>query len=368
MSGPGETDNVDTSESSLRNIVGRKPPACTHCGRPTLGHDGPVGKKCPLEPMNDDTAGLQFISTTPGQPADNTMTAILHSLKAITDQQSQMQESIRKLQSVETADRSQANAINPTASVQDLREIRSLESEVEQQMRKDPIMTTFAAPTSAGNNTIYQPACYNTCISDNLTNDCSSRQKSGILLRSSDIVKRQEKYPHSFLFYEDSNVSYSNLTMPQFVSGFSCILMSDISEIERQGRTRHLAKLMHFAISYPWFVILQLHKAVVLAIELGRKEWSDDFSDVENSVLLGFANRPKISSASHYTNGPRPNNGVFYCANFQSNSCNFKQKTHSQLIAGVEREVWHICKKCWLSKREKCFHSLSSDVCPFKSK
>ena len=66
----------------------------------------------------------------------------------------------------------------------------------------------------------------------------------------------------------DRRIKYDDLSIQLFVAGFVTIMLkSDITQDELQGRLKLLRKLMFYADTYLWKVILNLHAAIVLEIE-----------------------------------------------------------------------------------------------------
>lgn len=89
-------------------------------------------------------------------------------------------------------------------------------------------------------------------------------------------VVGQQLWPHSELSmgYVSKNVSYDELTLEEFVAGYSAILLlPQVSSHERQHRTEHLGALMYLASVYEWPAVRSFHAAVLLEIERGRLNW-----------------------------------------------------------------------------------------------
>ena len=74
--------------------------------------------------------------------------------------------------------------------------------------------------------------------------------KSGKTAKIATRVVRRQLWPHSELSmgYVSKNVSYDELTLEEFVAGYSAILLlPQVSSHERQHRTEHLGALMYLA-------------------------------------------------------------------------------------------------------------------------
>ena len=83
--------------------------------------------------------------------------------------------------------------------------------------------------------------------------------KSGKEAKPTSEVLFPQFYPQSFLCLTRAqrDTKYDDLTIPEFVAGYAQILQStDLSDLERSERAKHLVSLMYFAQQYEWSAVL----------------------------------------------------------------------------------------------------------------
>ena len=188
---------------------------------------------------------------------------------------------------------------------------------------------------------------------------------SGLFRKTSDDVLRHQEWPHLNLKREycGKNVGFHDLNMAQFVAGELEIIGACKAETERVARTDFLNTLMYDAVKCEWKYILEWYAAWVREIELGNKEWGEDFSRVGNNIM-------KHSTLSHVHDSPRGaynDKSVWFCSNFNREQCN-RDAPHRAKVKGVWRDVVHICAKCYIDSRAENFHSENSAECPLRAK
>lgn len=94
--------------------------------------------------------------------------------------------------------------------------------------------------------------------------------------------------------YVSKNISYDELTLEEFVAGYSAILLlPQVSSHERKHCTEHLGALMYLASIYEWPAVRSFHAAVLSEIERGRLNWEDSFLHLENRTLAGLHKKTK---------------------------------------------------------------------------
>ena len=130
--------------------------------------------------------------------------------------------------------------------------------------------------------------------------------KSGKEGKITSTVLYPQSWPHCYLSITHGrhDVKYEELTLAEFVAGYSQILLSpDLSEVERSSRLKHLVSLMYFSQLYDWQAVLSFHGAVLLEIERGLLKWEDSFLHLESRTLYGHlkAKKPSASASSSAT-------------------------------------------------------------------
>ena len=121
--------------------------------------------------------------------------------------------------------------------------------------------------------------------------------KSGKESKITTTVLYPQLWPHSFLSLTNArrDIKYDDLTLEEFVAGHGQILQSDVPEMERSARLKHLVSLMYFAQQYEWQAALSFHGAILLEIERGLLKWGDSLFHLESRTLYGHPKMPKSS-------------------------------------------------------------------------
>ena len=92
------------------------------------------------------------------------------------------------------------------------------------------------------------------------------------------------KSPEQFVpsYYSSHELKYDDLTLEQFLQGYTVLLQDpSMSKVEQRGRLRLLHDLFIKLPLYKWSVIRSYHAAVARLIELNRRTWDSDYSDVK---------------------------------------------------------------------------------------
>ena len=143
-------------------------------------------------------------------------------------------------------------------SSHDLREFEELSHKVEKRLSKMGLSS--ASEAAADESTSSEDS-----DDDSSSTERSSRKergkrhlKSGKTAKIATRVVRRQLWPHSELSmsYVYKNVSYDELTLEEFVAGYSAILLlPQVSTHERKHRTEHLGALMYLASIYEWTAV-----------------------------------------------------------------------------------------------------------------
>ena len=251
-------------------------------------------------------------------------------------------------------------------SSRDLREFEELSHKVEKRLSKMGLSSASAA--AAGESTSSEDS-----DDDSPSTERSSRKergkrhlKSGKTAKIATRVVRRQLWPHSELSmsYVSKNVSYDELTLEEFVAGYSAILLlPQVSSHERKHRTEHLGALMYLASIYEWTAVRSFHAAVLSEIERGRLHWGDSFLHLENRTLAGLHKKTKDQKRP----APSSSNAVLFCCDYQKGSCSHS-KDHYAMLKGEKKWLCHICAACWVKDKAKQMHSEYADDCPNKPK
>jgi len=212
------------------------------------------------------------------------------------------------------------------------------------------------------------------CVAASNSSNQVIKLKSGKEDKPTSVVVNKQLWPQRFLCVTSmgSEPTYEQLTIAQFVTGYSQLLQSDeISDLERRERQTHLVSLMYFAQQYTWDAVLAFHASVLLEIERGILKWGDSFFHLESRTLY---TKPLIDSTSATTKSTLIivclfplnklcSNAILFCRDYQRGTC--KHTTdHYGYIRGERKWLRHICAKCWVSTRSQEFHREGTPDCP----
>jgi len=160
-----------------------------------------------------------------------------------------------------------------------------------------------------------------------------------------------------------------------FVAGEIEIISTCKSSCEKQGRIGLLKRLMYLNSTYEFATIKTLYAAILRDIEIGLKQWSDDFSSVENAILPKNSSKPKGATFVRRDRlDERPKSTkfgddekVWFCSPYQRNKCLHKGQ-HTVTVKGRLRWALHICASCWQKDSKKLEHPECSSACPYSQK
>lgn len=196
-------------------------------------------------------------------------------------------------------------------------------------------------------------------ISRNEKKRTKEGKKSGKLSKVTNCIVNPQLWPQSelSLSYVSKDIKYDDLTLPEFVAGYSSILtLSSLPDQERQARLAHLMALMYLAVQFPWSIVRDFHAAVLFEIERGRAKWGDSFYHLENRFLhRSYAGKSGSSGSSASPTAQ----GTFYCKDWQTGKCQHKND-HYRLLRNERKWVKHICGKYFRTGQTVARH-LGSD-------
>lgn len=256
----------------------------------------------------------------------------LENLKELNDKSEENLQKTSKAKSTRSHSKSRTRLITP----KDLRSFESVAQSVEKQLSKMGIKEEETE--SSDENSV------NTS-SDDSDDDSHEKQKkrkaskrgklkSGKTAKVSSRVVNPQIWPQSELSlgYVSKNVPFEELTIEEFVAGYSAIILLDISRREKHARIEHLQSLMYLATLYEWPAVRSFHGAVLLEIERGRLSWGDSFLHLENRSLVGSAKKTAKPESKKSSNS----SPVLFCRDYQKGSCT-NSKDHFALLKGEKK-------------------------------
>ena len=200
----------------------------------------------------------------------------------------------------------------------------------------------------------------------------------------SDKDKRRVLWPNEFLGarynnYGKADTKFKQLDLRMLVAGELNIVCSrSVNPIEMQARLKLLSDIVFNSAFYQWAAILKFHAAVLSEVEEGNMEWGDDYSRLEQQMLMPYpsnkAGKTENIRKSEGTRGQNKSNAagsgsgtedrVIFCGDFQQKNCS-QSGSHNGNFFGRQAVLQHICSACWKKDRVKVAHSASSTECPW---
>ena len=189
--------------------------------------------------------------------------------------------------------------------------------------------------------------------------------KSGAKIKKRPVVK-SEDWPHIIANEEnggEDEVNSTNISLSEFLTCFSHIMLTCKSPIEKAGRSALLNAISLILKCLPWAEARNFHNVIMYKIEQDRLNWSSDFQALgkeflDNKVRLNLRSRtPAVSKASSSSEG-RSSGRSFGSSRFNSYN-RFNQEKSKMLHTlichqwnagscsyGDNCRRWHICKSC----------------------
>ena len=104
-----------------------------------------------------------------------------------------------------------------------------------------------------------------------------------------------------------------------------------VSVKEREARLQLLSDINLYSAHYQWPALLKFHAAVLSEVEKGQMQWGDDYSRLEQQMLMPFPltkgkterrQEKGVNAAPKVTNGGgKADDRILYCAEYQNDSC-----------------------------------------------
>lgn len=167
-----------------------------------------------------------------------------------------------------------------------------------------------------------------------------------------------------------SEMKFKQLDMRTLMAGeLNIVSNPKVCDNERKARLQLLGDAVFSSGFYQWPAVLKWYAAVLSEVECGNMEWGDDYSRLEQQMLMPFPihksgkNEKRVDKVREES---RPNNSeerTLFCADYQQKNCAHSDHHNGQLFG---RSAWlqHICSACWKQNKAKLSHPASSTNCP----
>jgi len=190
------------------------------------------------------------------------------------------------------------------------------------------------------------------CDSETELNPLPSKgKKSGRAKTVHDIIIKDIDWPH-FHVYRGSDrkpASFEDLSIPEFVYGFTTQMSRQRNEKVRELMSSHLSMLMRDAIDFPWVNVRNFHGVFLAQMEMDRVAWDSD-TIIQTLRLAYVLNAPR-------TQIPHKNDkdgDKQMCVQYQDGKC-IHDKGH-KTSRGYQH---HACAHCFNVTGNTYSHPLS---------
>ena len=191
-----------------------------------------------------------------------------------------------------------------------------------------------------------------------------SQVKSGKFVKTSLAIQRQEMWPHTTVSKKYAKRStFDNLEFDAFVAGETKIIGNLLASGEPAvGRIKVLSLVAHWMCrTKNWPVVWGLYESIIEEVEMGEKEWDDDFSGHETMLSTW-----QISNDSSSTGMDRGRKEIYWCKAYQGGTCDSPTPHIAQIkLDEPTVPVLHICAFCWTNGKRRKEHA--EQDCPAKS-
>ena len=199
--------------------------------------------------------------------------------------------------------------------------------------------------------------------------------KSGKYVKANINIKRQETWPHTAVSKKYAKrTSYDNLELDAFIAGEAKTIYMDMSVAQRNadalgvnralGRLRVLILIAHWHCKTKnWPSIRSVFESIIEEVELGEREWTDDYSSYE--TVLSSAMNPANNAVLMAEKAPKRALDVYWCKPYQSSQCDLPSPHMASLKPDEPQvPVVHICATCWQNLKKRREHR--EQDCPSK--
>ena len=183
---------------------------------------------------------------------------------------------------------------------------------------------------------------------------------------------QKECWPHiSVLKKYTQRVPFNQLEFNAFVARKTHTIYMMIDTQVALGRLRLLSRIAHWQChSKNWGQIHSLYEAIVELFELGKEDWTLDFSHYEAMVPIYTPNAEGKESKEKDKDKKekeKKTSEVYWCKEFQRGTCTEKVPQMSSIkLDEPQVPVLHIGASCWQKDRKRKDHAESDNTCPYK--
>ena len=184
-------------------------------------------------------------------------------------------------------------------------------------------------------------------------------------------IKKPQLWPHNHLdpHFIFNMPEFQDISWDQLVTGEVAIILQAQSHTQAIGRLHLLKQLAYWKLcSGNLQKVLQLHMAVVRAIEEGESSWSSNFQLLEVLVMADQTRVAHKSSKPVFDTHTESNDSkeVLFCKKYQLNECqaDLNNNTHWATLGAKSHLLHHMCATCLLKYKKLEHHHEKTSDCP----
>ena len=191
-------------------------------------------------------------------------------------------------------------------------------------------------------------------------------KKSGSMMTSTEVVKDRIDWPHMYVKRVVGGArigsAYKDLTVPEFVYGFLCMLESPKCKMDKEVMLGILRMLMQDAMDFSWEGVRAFYQMIGVDVETGDRRWtdSDDIRDLRMMHSRVTPLEKKDTRDGKKAGGGRQNPSVVRCcALYQKRACelNRDHMPFSHVCAYCHKATGMMCRHA----EDECFRKIADD-------
>ena len=192
----------------------------------------------------------------------------------------------------------------------------------------------------------------------------SQKLKSGRNRTVNDTVKVHVHWPNEFIYVDnkDERVQplYKDLTLSQWVWGYSLILKNETNTFKKQCMIAHLAEMMRISSLNSWPIAKGIHSVILTEMEKGKLNWGDEqaFREIKETYSFTHKQSRDNSTFTNMHKQSRDNNQphskkLTLCNAYNKGACS-QQNSHTTQNG---LRLTHACSYCYNVKQTTYEHS-----------
>lgn len=201
--------------------------------------------------------------------------------------------------------------------------------------------------------------CLEVVRSEKSDGEKKHKLKSGMYAKVADDIVKQLKWPHKRLStrWVPTRLQMNQLTFEQVVAGELAIIQKSTDPEEVRSRIHILQKVAYWNMqSEGWSRVREVYMSILHSIEEGDANFKSSFDEFDPMF--------PIKRQLNTNKKPSTKRDTYWCRAYNRGLCT-EESPHKASIAGVERQVQHICANCWkVGKKER--HPENDAACPQK--